>query len=613
MLFLLVSAPASWALPLTVDERLAACANAEDNDPPRALALADSILAEGSRISSLHRAQAMGCRAWALAMINRSDEARRQAQELSRLAHSLPLSEQRADYLRRVGTVLHQIGDRIGAVELWAQALTEIEALGLERGRIPLLINLGVLHSELKEHERAQVNYEQALALMEQLDEMQYEAPVRFNLGLTLRGQDRHQEAIPHLQRTIELMMASGMGESQQSLTGQLALAESLAKVGETEASKALADQLREQPLVHATENLRGLLLLMDASALVDEGKPREAVEMLESIRRDELSDLMLQSVYRSLISAHRLAGNYPQAIEYQDALLERREALLLDQNHERLAAMEAQMRDREQRLDFERLQGQAEVRDLALQRTRQLQMLTLATGLLLGVLAIAIMLWQRRMNRRLDRVSRHDPLTGMANRRDMIEHLVQRMHPRHRDSSAVLLVDIDHFKGINDQYGHEFGDHVLIVLAERLNQCAVSAGGHVARWGGEEFLMLLPDCDEAASIKYAQALLTQVAAPIVYRDITLSVTVSIGWSRLPLPGSRDAKDWQLSVLVADAALYSAKADGRNAWVGYWAEASNDDWPAERLARKPDVACLQGMMRMRRSSEMSRDKLKLVR
>ena len=146
---------------------------------------------------------------------------------------------------RRAGSILHRSGERVGAVDLYAQAVAEAESLGLEAERIPLLVNLGVLHSEFEEHERARVNYEQALALMTRLGDFRYEAPVRFNLALNLLGQDRDAEALPHLQRALELVRESGIGGPRHELMVKFALADALQKTGDGAASLALLDEMR--------------------------------------------------------------------------------------------------------------------------------------------------------------------------------------------------------------------------------------------------------------------------------------------------------------------------------------------------------------------------------
>ncbi len=161
--------------------------------------------------------------------------------------------------------------------------------------------------------------------------------------------------------------------------------------------------------------------------------------------------------------------------------------------------------------------------------------------------------------NRELDRQVRHDPLTGVLNRRGFQSQfdLALALAQRGQRPLCVLMVDADHFKRVNDSYGHDVGDEVLKFLAttmtERLRNSDV-----VARLGGEEFVALLPDTDVEAARSVAQSLIEHVAA---HRHAKAGqVTVSVGLATLN--GEGDGADAMLR--RADEALYDAKHQGRN-------------------------------------------------
>jgi diguanylate cyclase (GGDEF)-like protein len=198
------------------------------------------------------------------------------------------------------------------------------------------------------------------------------------------------------------------------------------------------------------------------------------------------------------------------------------------------------------------------------------------------------VMLWQRRMNRRLYLASHTDPLTGLANRRAMTNQLRACSIDPQRDV-ALLLIDIDLFKRINDEHGHDVGDRVLVAYAERLRASA-GDGAIVSRWGGEEFLLLLPRCDALRTQATAERLRLLLAEPITTNSGPLQAGASLGYANLPLPGKRQPEGWHHSLQLADSALYLAKRAGRDAWAGYWIEREIPDWPAERLGREPHLA-----------------------
>jgi diguanylate cyclase (GGDEF)-like protein len=165
-----------------------------------------------------------------------------------------------------------------------------------------------------------------------------------------------------------------------------------------------------------------------------------------------------------------------------------------------------------------------------------------------------------RTRNAELDRVSRIDMLTNIYNRRHLDEHLrrVISAARRHDRTVGVLIVDIDHFKEVNDERGHLAGDVVLREVAARLQQ-AMRTEDALGRWGGEEFLAVLTDTPPEG-IRIMAERLRQViaAAPFILDDGSrIGVTVSVGHTY----GTEDA---EVLVHRADDALYVAKAEGRN-------------------------------------------------
>jgi diguanylate cyclase (GGDEF)-like protein len=612
MLVLSVVAPAfadEARLPLTVVERISACVEVEDSDPARAVALADSVLAESVLAEPLQRAEALGCRGWAHASLEKRDDARRDAHALHVLAGALPTSAERVRLTRRSGGILHRSGDRIGAVDLYAAAVADAEAQGLEAERIPLLVNLGVLHSEFEEHERARVNYEQALALMERLGDFRYEAPVRFNLALNLSGQDRDADALPHLRRTLELMHASGIGGARQELLVKIALANALLKTGDVEGSRKVADEARamDPQLLDASTRLQ--LDLFESERLASAGDAQGALAILDRLDDKAMSDTQRWDMFKLRARLLEQLGRFQEeaaSLRKANAL---RETYLRNQNHERLAALDAHLRDREQRAEPERLQVASVERERQMRENARLQWIGMmvATTLLLG--GAGMLLWQRRMNKRLYLASRTDPLTGLANRRAMADRL--RELSREPDATALLLIDIDHFKRINDERGHDMGDEVLVSFAERLRARA-GAQSMVARWGGEEFLVVLPHSDVEASCAMADKLRHDLSRPIESGQGALVAEVSIGIANLPLPGAHPGPDaWHASLQLADSALYLAKRSGRDAWVCYWIDRPIADWPAERLGSEAPLARSLGLITPR-SSRPLRDALSAV-
>ena len=154
-----------------------------------------------------------------------------------------------------------------------------------------------------------------------------------------------------------------------------------------------------------------------------------------------------------------------------------------------------------------------------------------------------------------------HDSLTGLWNRRAAMDALGRELARSQREKRPVglLLADIDHFKKINDTYGHLAGDHVLQTVATRLKS-AMRAYDTVGRYGGEEFLIVSPGCDEKAILRRAENLRRTIASePIITQEGSISVSLSLGAAVAVTEVPQD----QL-IKAADEALYRAKRGGRN-------------------------------------------------
>ncbi|MGA8032863.1 MAG: GGDEF domain-containing protein, partial [Casimicrobiaceae bacterium] len=177
------------------------------------------------------------------------------------------------------------------------------------------------------------------------------------------------------------------------------------------------------------------------------------------------------------------------------------------------------------------------------------------------------------RANRRLDTLGRTDALTGLANRRQgfaLAEMELERSRRSGRPAVLVIL-DIDHFKNINDRHGHPAGDAVLRAIAQVLRE-ACRGTDVVARYGGDEFLLVLPDLRLPAVEAVADRIRHRLDTLIVEGAPGASCTVSLGAAEATAEMA-DVEDW---IQQADAALYRAKAAGRDRFVGTAIDTADD-------------------------------------
>ncbi len=211
----------------------------------------------------------------------------------------------------------------------------------------------------------------------------------------------------------------------------------------------------------------------------------------------------------------------------------------------------------------------------------------------------------------RIEEASLTDPLTGLRNRRYLEQSIgadLELAARRHEEGSqgkadeadlAFLLLDLDHFKSVNDTYGHAAGDAVLTQTAALLRS-AVRASDTLVRWGGEEFLVVARFLDRREAPGLAEKIRAAIAAhPFALEDgTTLARTASIGFAVYPFTaGAPRAVDWQEIIAIADLALYAAKRSGRNRAVGIastGATGGDPDASARRFREDPAAAVANG-------------------
>lgn len=212
------------------------------------------------------------------------------------------------------------------------------------------------------------------------------------------------------------------------------------------------------------------------------------------------------------------------------------------------------------------------------------------ANGLLAFTYAHAV----GEASRQLHELATTDALTGLANRRRLLEIAAYEIGRAKRfyQPMSILLLDVDHFKSINDQFGHSAGDNVLLSLTNTLKK-AIRSPDHIARWGGEEFLILMPGVDLALARVAAERIrLTLATTPLFANDAeleSLRITVTAGVS-----------EWQVIESIeqcierADVAMYRGKANGRDRVEIYdHVEAKTEDLLSSITHERPVLSAIR--------------------
>lgn len=190
-----------------------------------------------------------------------------------------------------------------------------------------------------------------------------------------------------------------------------------------------------------------------------------------------------------------------------------------------------------------------------------------------------------RFQQRSLEHLAHHDALTGLPNRLYLVDKLNHALaNPDQETASlAVLFLDLDHFKHINDSLGHSLGDEVLRAVSRRLGTC-VRKADTIARLGGDEFTIVLQGVGSSViAVEVAQKILAALKEPLILKDRELTVSTSIGISVSP----SDGQTTEELLRNADAAMYRAKRDGRNTFMHYTPDMT--ERALERLSMESDM------------------------
>ena len=400
--------------------------------------------------------------------------------------------------------------------------------------------------------------------------------------GIAMIRLDRGKEGIAAFQQALDLAEQAGLDGMEASIRGNLAdyyLRQHDYRRAELEARQALEVSLRVKD--------DNLILMAKANlgfGLMGQGKTAEALPLIDAVIAQLRKAGAVADVEAMLDEKGRMqeaAGQYRQAL----ATVREQQALQLSSarsaRDRAIAGLQEEFDASQRTRQIAMLKRENELKDAELDSRHRAQ---LATGFaaVLTVLACAVvyLLYRRAarsnaqlqtLNRQLEFHSMRDALTGLHNRRSFLEKMQARNGRASAERRAVapggvdcfVLMDIDHFKSINDRWGHAVGDAVLVEVARRLN-AAMRDSDMVVRWGGEEFMVYAPGTDPDYIAVLAARILEAIgSAPVDADTCTVPVTVTAGVVWLPQAAGGDI-DWQSATRLADWALYQGKTGGRN-------------------------------------------------
>lgn len=214
-----------------------------------------------------------------------------------------------------------------------------------------------------------------------------------------------------------------------------------------------------------------------------------------------------------------------------------------------------------------------------------------------------------REMSERLTQLAFHDPLTGMGNRRFLAERLSLALDLSRRDASqlAVILIDLDDFKLVNDSYGHSLGDEILQAAAARLT-ATVRASDIVARLGGDEFVVVARNTGLESLSQLVERMFDAMLEPAQLRGVTFAMRMSVGIALYP----DDGDDAETLLRQADTAMYAAKVEGKNRFAFFTPEMTRDSRAALQLRHELRLAIERQEIRPHYQSRVSLPSMRVI-
>jgi len=501
---------------------------------------------------------------WALMAIGQTARARGHREEAMGALHDALSLAERVDNPYRRSSALYQLsvlhldlkqGDRTldAALEAWKFAEASGSAYAMVNARMAESAALELL--ERPERELAAMR--EALAIAQKSQSKIAESRALVNLSDIMLRRHRYREAHDLARKSLDLAVA--LDDTGLASTSKANMGFALFGLGRVPEGKRLTDEaLAGYERTGATSEIAGLL--GEYGQYLERAGEHKAALALFHRERKLNDEIALAAHERTVLELQE---------KYESDKRRREIELLNRENDVKTAELRAGVVQQRGWWLLAGLFGISFVVVAVLYRKLR------TTNRLLG-----------EKNRELSFQSSRDPLTALYNRRyfqDFIGATRERAAADERRRAdgktieALLLIDLDHFKEINDQFGHAAGDAVLVAVAQRLRE-TLREDDMIVRWGGEEFLVFVAATQPGKLDEIALRIMQAIAAePFLHHGTPISITASIGFVPMPLPPRTDPLPWERAIGIADMALYLAKVHGRNRAYGVRELVNGDD------------------------------------
>ncbi|MCK4421681.1 GGDEF domain-containing protein [candidate division WOR-3 bacterium] len=460
--------------------------------------------------------------------------------------------------LYNIGRVYVDLSNYDKALEYYLRSLKIREIIGDKKDIAASLNDIGIIYDNLGRYKKALEYYLQSLEIRELIEDKNGIAASLNNTGIAYDNLDDSNKALKYYLKALKIYEEIGNNKGIAASLNNIGL------VYENSGNykKSLEYQLRSLKIEKEIGNKYGIAISLNniGSLYLKLKNYDEAFSYLEqglNLAKEIRAKVSIQDSYRHLSELYSTKGNYKKALEYYELYSEAKDSIFTKEGSKKIAEMQTKYETEKKEKEIGLLK-----KDKVIEQSRK-RMFVFSLIVTLSIIAFLIYLYRLKIkiNKRLDLLSRIDPLTKLSNRRDILEKIeMERIRfERYKRPFVLVLCDIDKFKNFNDKYGHNAGDSILASIARLMHE-TIRMQDSISRWGGEEFLFLLPETHLEGGRILAEKIRNKIADNVYHQEKhKLSVYMTFGVSEYDEVMSIDD-----CIKQADNALYEGKKNGGN-------------------------------------------------
>ena len=463
------------------------------------------------------------------------------------------------------------LGNLATAIEQTMAALHQAEALGNTAERVRLTLMLIGPSADLGHTANAESMADEVIALASPLGYVEATALAHLTKGYLYARAGKREQQLQSLQQALDLSEGDeGLKRVEAITRANLAdyylhLQDNPTALAHASQAQKLAVELGDRVAEATAMANAGIAIGRMGDLDAGLGQLKQAMALADTLGEGVIKVDIAREAVRLLAAA----GRHREALEMLQEAFSLNEEITRQERDEQVTELQARYDTERKNREIERLSTNNKLREAELVARSSRQQLWVAITIALALAAMLMGQWLTRSRRLANQLSKanasltvesaQDALTGAFNRRHF-DRLMLELAEQGTEF-GLLVLDLDHFKRINDTHGHEAGDAVLAEVSRRLRGLLRDRDA-VVRWGGEEFVLVLPGAAAAGLAALCDRVVREIGGqPMSTGSVSVPITVSVGAVRHPAAPSCD---WERALRLADAAMYLAKQSGRN-------------------------------------------------